>query len=62
MTDVRPQRPGAHELLRAALDPGSFVSWDGPPLPVAVPGSPYDADLAEAAARAGTDEAVVTAE
>ncbi|HET7760908.1 MAG TPA: carboxyl transferase domain-containing protein [Phycicoccus sp.] len=62
MTDPRPQRPGAHELLEAALDPGSFVSWDGPSLPVAVPGSPYAADLAEAAARAGTDEAVVTGE
>ena len=39
-----------------------WVGWDGPPLPVAAPGSAYAAELAEAAARAGTDEAIVTGE
>jgi acetyl-CoA carboxylase carboxyl transferase subunit beta len=62
VTDPRPDRPGARELLTAALDAGSFVSWDGPPLDVAPAGSAYAAELAAAAERAGTDEAVVTGE
>jgi acetyl-CoA carboxylase carboxyl transferase subunit beta len=62
VTDARPRRPGAHELLAAALDPGSFLTWDGSPLPVAGPGSAYAAELSAAAERAGTDEAVVTGE
>ncbi|WP_040861966.1 carboxyl transferase domain-containing protein [Nocardia niigatensis] len=51
----------ARELLGALLDPGSFVSWDRPP--VAVAASPeYREDLLAAAATAGTDEAVLTGE
>ncbi|MFF0630937.1 carboxyl transferase domain-containing protein [Nocardia sp. NPDC004151] len=51
----------AAELLGELLDPGSFVSWDRPPVPVAAsPG--YREDLLAAAATAGTDEAVLTGE
>lgn len=53
-------RIGARELLETVLDPGSWVSWDRPPLTVAEPGSAYAAELAAAAAEAGTDEAVLT--
>jgi acetyl-CoA carboxylase carboxyl transferase subunit beta len=49
----------AWELLGELLDPGSFVSWDRPP--VAVDANPgYGEDLRAAAHRAGTDEAVLT--
>ncbi|WP_377644252.1 carboxyl transferase domain-containing protein [Oryzobacter terrae] len=58
----RPRRPGAHELLAAVLDEGSFSSWDVAPLRVAETGSAYDAELVAAAERAGTDEAIVTGE
>ena len=56
------RRIGARELLDTVLDEGSWVSWDAPPLSVAEPGSPYAADLASAAATAGTDESVLTGE
>ncbi|MDT0302590.1 carboxyl transferase domain-containing protein [Streptomonospora wellingtoniae] len=52
---------GAHELLEATLDSGSFRSWDGPPLDVA-PDPGYAAELARARERSGCDEAVVTGE
>ncbi|GAA4937429.1 carboxyl transferase domain-containing protein [Streptomonospora halophila] len=52
---------GAHELLEATLDAGSFRSWDGPPLDVA-PDPGYAAELARARERSGCDEAVVTGE
>ncbi|HHU11566.1 MAG TPA: acetyl-CoA carboxyl transferase [Intrasporangiaceae bacterium] len=58
----RPRRPNSAELIAAVLDDGSWVSWDEPPLPVAEPGSAYAEALAAAAAKAGTDEAVVTGE
>ncbi|MFF0611805.1 carboxyl transferase domain-containing protein [Nocardia tengchongensis] len=51
----------ARELLGELLDPGSFVSWDRPPVPVDA--SPeYRKELSAAAATAGTDEAVLTGE
>ncbi|MEI2731136.1 MAG: carboxyl transferase domain-containing protein [Dermatophilaceae bacterium] len=59
---VRPTRPTARELIDTVLDPGSWRSWDGPPLPVAEFDSRYAADLAAAALVAGTDEAIVTGE
>ncbi|MEI2764472.1 MAG: carboxyl transferase domain-containing protein [Dermatophilaceae bacterium] len=59
---ARPARPTARELIETVLDAGSWVGWDGPPLPVAQPDSRYAAELAAAAALAGTDEAVVTGE
>ncbi len=55
-----PRRPGARELLDGVLDAGSFVTWDGTPLPVAEPGSSYAEELAEAARRSGVDEAILT--
>ncbi len=56
------RRLGALELLSTVLDEGSWVSWDGPPLPVADEGSAYAVELAAAAERAGVDEAIVTGE
>lgn len=54
------RRLGARELVDAVLDPGSWSSWDEPPLDVAEPNSRYAAELAAAAERAGTDESVLT--
>lgn len=54
-------RIGSRELLDALLDPGTFVSWDAPPIAVARTGA-YRSALAEAAARSGTDESVRTGE
>lgn len=56
-----PRRTSARELLSTLLDPDTFVSWDRPPLPV-VGTERYRAELVEAAAAAGTDEAVLTGE
>ena len=53
-------RLGARELLEAVLDPGSWQSWDVAPEQVAPPGSPYAEELAAAAAKAGTDESLIT--
>ncbi|WP_280402741.1 carboxyl transferase domain-containing protein [Nocardia carnea] len=55
----RARRIGARELLDALLDPGTFVSWDAPPIAVAHSAA-YRSALADAAAAAGTDEAVRT--
>ncbi|MGW4117009.1 carboxyl transferase domain-containing protein [Nocardia sp. NPDC004711] len=51
----------ARELLGALLDPGSFVSWDRPPVAVAASAG-YREEMLAAAATAGTDEAVLTGE
>lgn len=56
---MTPPRIGSRELLDTLLDPGSFVSWDTPPLDVARTGT-YRSALARASATAGTDEAVLT--
>ncbi|MFI5780289.1 carboxyl transferase domain-containing protein [Nocardia sp. NPDC051570] len=49
----------ARELLDGLLDPGSFESWDRPPLAIST--SPeYDTELRAARRRAGTDESVLT--
>ncbi|MDP5228284.1 MULTISPECIES: carboxyl transferase domain-containing protein [Arthrobacter] len=53
-------RPGARQVLDGLLDPGSFRSWDVAPDPVDDAG--YAAALERAAARSGTDEAVLTGE
>ncbi|MBC7303505.1 MAG: acetyl-CoA carboxyl transferase [Nocardia sp.] len=51
----------AEELIGQLLDPGSFLSWDRPPIePVMSP--PYRRELVAAAERSGTDEAVLTGE
>ncbi|MGI5221569.1 carboxyl transferase domain-containing protein [Nocardia sp. CA-290969] len=57
----RARRIGARALLDALLDPGTFVSWDAPPIAVARSAA-YRSALTDAAAAAGTDEAVLTGE
>jgi acetyl-CoA carboxylase beta subunit len=52
-------RPGAHDLIAANVDGGSWSSWDSDPVHGAI-GLDYASDLDRAAARAGTNEAVVT--
>lgn len=54
-------RIGALELRDAVLDDGSFLSWDGPPLDVGA-SADYRRELADAAAKTGLDEAVLTGE
>lgn len=54
-------RIGALALRDAVLDEGSFRSWDGPPLDVGADAA-YRRDLADAAARTGLDESVLTGE
>jgi acetyl-CoA carboxylase carboxyl transferase subunit beta len=56
------RRLRARELLDAVVDPGTWQSWDLPPLQVATPGSDYAAELERAAKQAGTDESVITGE
>ncbi|TLF82788.1 acetyl-CoA carboxyl transferase [Nocardia cyriacigeorgica] len=51
----------AAELLEALLDPGTFRSWDRPPLEVST-SERYRDELRAAAERAGTDESVRTGE
>ena len=54
-------RISALHLRDTVLDPGSFTSWDSPP--IAVPMSPeYAAELAAAQAKTGLDESVLTGE
>ena len=54
-----PRRPGAHELVDQVVDEASFVSWDEP---ISRDGldEGYRQALDAAAARAGTDESVIT--
>jgi len=54
-------RIGAAELRDAALDPGSFRSWDHAPLLVDADEA-YARELAQARAATGLDEAVLTGE
>ncbi|WP_418003549.1 carboxyl transferase domain-containing protein [Mycobacterium sp. PDNC021] len=54
-------RTGARQFFDAILDAGSFRSWDGPPLEVAVTDA-YRAELADATLRTGLDESVLTGE
>jgi acetyl-CoA carboxylase carboxyl transferase subunit beta len=61
MTERAP-RLGALDLLTTVLDDGSWRSWDRAPTQPAAPGSPYAAELAAAAEKAGTDESVITGE
>jgi acetyl-CoA carboxylase carboxyl transferase subunit beta len=58
---LRHRVTGASELIATVLDPGSFRSWDTPPVLTDPPASPtYAAALAAARARSGVDEAVLT--
>jgi acetyl-CoA carboxylase carboxyl transferase subunit beta len=54
-------RIGALQLRDAVLDEGSFRSWDSAPLEVDA-GEAYRRELAEASAKTGLDESVVTGE
>ncbi len=54
-------RIGAAELRDAALDPGSFRSWDSAPLDVGADDA-YAGELEQARAKTGFDEAVLTGE
>jgi acetyl-CoA carboxylase carboxyl transferase beta subunit len=67
----RRRSPGAYELIERVLDPGTWRSWDedvsalerldlGPTATEGRPG--YPAELAEARARTGVDESVITGE
>ncbi|TKV57739.1 acetyl-CoA carboxyl transferase [Nakamurella flava] len=58
--DTARGRVGARELLDIVLDPGSWQSWDIPPAANAGAAPEYAAELAAAAAKAGTDEALIT--
>src|SRR5690606_17763584 len=53
-------RPDARALLAGVLDPGSWRSWDEPPVDRAAPGSAYANELATARARTGYDDSVIT--
>ena len=54
-------RIGALQLRDAVLDQGSFRSWDSPPLE-ADASDAYRRELADASAKTGLDESVVTGE
>ncbi len=54
--------PGARELVDLVLDPGSFRSWDSPPVEPQITTETYAAELAAARERTGLDEAVITGE
>ncbi|MFI7585837.1 carboxyl transferase domain-containing protein [Spongisporangium articulatum] len=55
-------RLGARELVERVLDAGSWVAWDEPPVVVGEISDGYAADLANARAKTGLDEALITGE
>ncbi len=59
---MSPSRLTARELLDATLDAGSWTSWDEPVQDAGGIGPEYAAELAEARARTGLDESVITGE
>jgi acetyl-CoA carboxylase beta subunit/acetyl-CoA carboxylase alpha subunit len=58
---VAPSRITARELISAALDAGSWVSWDTPPDRTGI-SEAYAAELAAAEEKSGVDESVLTGE
>jgi acetyl-CoA carboxylase carboxyl transferase subunit beta len=58
---VRVSRITTDQLRAAVLDEGSFVSWDSEPLSMPI-SEAYAAELADARAATGLDEAVLTGE
>ena len=56
------RRLGACAFIDELVDAGSWMSWDRAPLQVAAAGSRYAAELERAAARSGSDEAIITGE
>lgn len=61
-----PGRPGTLDLVRMVVDDGSFVRWDGAPLPPigvhGVPQQSYLDELTAAAELSGFDESILTGE
>ena len=53
---------GARQLADLVLDPGSWRSWDAPPVQPATVPERYAADLVRARERSGEDEAIITGE
>lgn len=60
-TVTKAGRRTARELIELIADPGSYASWDAPPVEPEL-GETYLAELAAAAERAGTDESILTGE
>jgi len=56
------RRLSARELIERTLDPGSWRSWDQPPIDVRPVEPEYAAELAAARERTGLDEALITGE
>ncbi len=54
-------RLSAHDLIDLVLDPGSWTSWDTPPVREGLDEA-YAAELVAAAERSGVDESVLTGE
>jgi len=52
-------RLGAHDVVAAIADPGSWISWDLPPTEMTIDRR-YADDLANARSRTGLDESVIT--
>ena len=61
-TPATPARAGARELIDRLVDPGSWLSWDTPPVDLGPLPERYAGELARARARSGLDESVVTGE
>ena len=57
--ETTPKRWTAHELLDLVLDEGTFASWDEP-IDLSYADPDYRTALEAAAAKAGTDESVLT--
>ncbi|MBV7412926.1 acetyl-CoA carboxyl transferase, partial [Dermabacteraceae bacterium TAE3-ERU27] len=51
----------SHDLIDQVLDPGSFISWDTPPVYGDI-SDDYRATLDRAREKSGVDEAVITGE
>lgn len=60
-TNARPRRLSAHDLIELTADPGSYLSWDAPPVEPDL-GPEYVAELAAAAEKSGVDESLITGE
>ena len=52
----------ARQLADLVLDPGSWVSWDAPPVATGGASARYAEDLVRARERSGEDEAIITGE
>ncbi|GAB3569405.1 carboxyl transferase domain-containing protein [Spelaeicoccus albus] len=60
---AKKHRLSARELVDAVVDPGTFRSWDAPPLePAVADGAAYAAELEAAREKSGVDESVITGE